>query len=501
MRTIPSTMASQHPDHASIPFWHEKAFISVQYEHEESYIAFSELGIDEYKWDWEGKLVDESVMERMLGKYYQYFQENPIGQKKFITFRLPNPKAETEFRLARAFINILSAAGLAKKVGMHSPPFFEVILPMTESAEELIAIQEAFKEISELKHTLYRFEESNLKTIEIIPLFEQVDTIIHSDEIIKKYLDEYKKLFKESPTYMRPYMARSDPALNSGLVPTVLAIKIALSRYKKFSQKYKFPLYPIIGTALLPFRGGLSPLTVKDFVKEYSGIKTALIQSAFRYDFDKKVVKKGIAELNQLLPKSVAREIPVQDEKVLIAMIPDFEKGYKSVVEKLAPLINRIAADLPRRRERVQHIGLFGYSRGIGKVQLPRAIGFTAALYSIGLPPELFGTGRGIRAAIETKNIKMLEKYYYFLKPTLIAAGRYVNKENLTKLIKKYPVLKEVQADIEAIELYLGEPLKPKTLEEKEHLVLTSKILELIEKNKNFTEPLTRAAVLRKSLG
>ncbi len=131
-------MASQHPDHASVPYWHDEAFITVQTEHKEAFLMFSELGIEEYKWDWEGKLVDESVMERLLGSYFSYFKNNPLGRDTFLTFRLPNPKAETEFRLARAFLNLLSAAALTKKVGLHSPPLFEVILPMTESAEEMI---------------------------------------------------------------------------------------------------------------------------------------------------------------------------------------------------------------------------------------------------------------------------------------------------------------------------------------------------------------------------
>ena len=43
---------------------------------------------------------------------------------------------------------------MTKKVNLHSPPLFEVILPMTESADELIAIQEAFKEITSLIITL-----------------------------------------------------------------------------------------------------------------------------------------------------------------------------------------------------------------------------------------------------------------------------------------------------------------------------------------------------------
>lgn len=494
-------MASQHPDHANVPYWHNSAHITVHDEYKELFINFSEIGIDEYKWDWEGKLVDESVMERLLGEYYTYFKENPLGKEKFLTFRLPNPKAETEFRLARAFFNLLSAAALTKKVGLYSPPLFEVILPMTESAQEMIAIQEAFTEIGELKHALYKFDEVDMKQIEIIPLFEQVETIINSDQILAQYLSLYKKKFKSQPTYMRPYMARSDPALNSGMVPTLIAIKIALSRYKKLSDKLKMPLYPIIGTAALPFRGGLTPDNVEQFADEYAGVRTALIQSAFRYDYDLAVVKDGINKLNTLLPKSEPVIIPEKDEKILMDLIPYYEKNYKITVETIAPTINEIAAQLPKRRERVQHIGLFGYSRGMGKVSLPRAIGFTGALYSIGIPPELMGTGSGIDKTIELKQMKVLEKYYKYLKEDILRAGAYLNKENLDKLVKKYPSIKSFKHKIEIIETYLGQELRPRTLEEKEHQILTTKIWDDMEKGKKVTDLITRAAILRRSMG
>ena len=54
--------------------------------------------------------------------------------------------------------------------------------------------------------------------------------------------------FHKLPPYMRPYVARSDPALNSGIIPTVLAIKIALSHNQELSKQSGVPLYPIIGS-------------------------------------------------------------------------------------------------------------------------------------------------------------------------------------------------------------------------------------------------------------
>ena len=61
-------MVTQHPDHAHTPYWHFKPFISTQEEPRELYLSFKDLGATEYKWDWEGKLVDEAILERIFGE-------------------------------------------------------------------------------------------------------------------------------------------------------------------------------------------------------------------------------------------------------------------------------------------------------------------------------------------------------------------------------------------------------------------------------------------------
>lgn len=501
MRKIPPTMASQHPDHAGIPYWHTQAFISVQQEYKECFLSYADLGIDEYKWDWEGKLVDESLIERLLSQYYDYFKENQIGKDKFLTLRLPNPKVETEFRIGRAFLGLLSAEGLAKQLGNDSSPLFEVILPMTESAEEMIAIQVAFKEMTALKHSLYRFKHNKLTHLEVIPLFEQVQTIMNSAKLLQRYIILHKKIFGFIPSYMRPYVARSDPALNSGLVPTVLAIKVALSLYKEFTQKTGISLYPIIGSASLPFRGGLTPLTVDRFTKEYKGIRTALIQSAFRYDYDILQVKDAIKQLAQKIPHGISSNMTKAEETVIRGIIPFFESYYQKTIEGIAPVINTLAAFLPKRRERVQHIGLFGYSRGVGSVKLPRAIGFTAALYSLGVPPELIGTGRGLKEAKKLGKLGVVEKYYIYIKEDLLQAGKFFNKKNLTKLAKKSKAWEAILLDVKEIETYLNTPLGPTTQEEKEHEVITDKIYKLLSIDEEPSVYIEQAANLRKSLG
>lgn len=494
-------MASQHPDHAGKPYWNNKEFISTQKEVKECFLSFSDLGISEYKWDWEGKFVDESVVEKLLGDHFEYFAQHPIGKEKFITFRLPNPKVETEFRLGRAFMGILGAASLARQVGIHNNPLFEVILPMTQTASEMINIQEAFKEIASLKHSLYSFSHETIKHIEIIPLFENIETIASSDTILADYLTLHKKTFGFAPIYMRPYVARSDPALNSGVIPTVMAIKIALSRYKAFTKETGVELYPIIGSASLPFRGGLTPDTVSQFAHEYEGVRTALIQSAFRYDFPVADVVNGIEKLGELLPKGHALTISSKDEKYLRSLFPVFESAYQEPIEELAPLINQVAGMLPKRRERVQHTGLFGYSRGVGKVKLPRAIGFTGAMYSLGIPPEIVGSGRGIAEARKKGLLPLVEKTYRNLGYDMRRAGRFLNKKTLKKLSQKIPQLTGVERDVKAIEDYLGEPLEPKTSEEMEHKELVDLIVTRLDRNNLTGELLTQAAILRKSLG
>lgn len=494
-------MATQHPDHAGRPFWHSENFIPTMAETREMFLSFSELGVSEYKWDWEGKLVDESVLERLMSEYFSYFKKFPLGKDKFLTFRLPNPKVQTEFRMGRALMGIAASAGLAKQVGLHTPPLFEVILPMTESAEAMVEIQEAFREIANLKHPLNRFEKNLLSHINIIPLFEQVDTIINSDKILEKYLTLHKQKFGHLPEYIRPYVARSDPALNSGIVPTIISIKIALSKYKKFETKHKLKLFPVIGVGSLPFRGGLYPARPERFINEYRGVRTAIIQSAFRYDYPKNQVIKAIARLERDLPKGQAKIIPQQELKQLLEVIKPFENAYKNTIAGIAPLVNKVAMQIPKRRERVQHIGLFGYSRGLGKVKLPRAISFTAALYSLGIPPELIGSGRGIAEAVKHGKADLIEKYYTNFRHDMYFAGKFLYKQGLVNLAKKSPAFKKILRDVEELEKYLGKPFKFKYLNEQEHQLLSARIHKNLQNKSSLGKLIEQGAILRRSMG
>lgn len=502
-RKIPATMVTQHPDHAHTPYWHYRPFISTQEEPYELFLSFKELGATEYKWDWEGKLVDEAIVERIMGEYYDYFKETQIGKDKFITFRLPNPKVETEYRLGRAFMGIIAASGLASSIGLSGNPLFEVILPMTESAKEMYDVQAAFREMAAIRHPLLKRRDEDIEHIELIPLFEDINTIANSDKILEEYMQMHIQGFDFKPEYLRPYVARSDPALNAGIVPTVLAIKIALSKYDDFSNKYEIPLYPMIGAAALPFRGGISPWTVDAFMNEYAGMRTTTIQSAFRYDFPKNEVIEALQKIEKGFPKTKARKISVEEERALREIMRIFSNYYQTTIVEIAPLINQVSKHIPKRRERVQHVGLFGYSRGVGEVKLPRAITFTASLYSVGVPPELIGTGRGLmklkRDGMQ-EHLDSLNKHYINMCADLLNVLKYVNEDVLQDLAKKTIGFKMILEDLQGIRDFLNEAPQL-TDEHTEHKKVTSEIYNRINQGKDVEKLIEKAALLRRSLG
>src|SRR3989338_4120188 len=170
-RKIPAVMFSQHPDHAAKPYWHSQALIETREELDECYRMFREFGDEEVMWDWEGKLVDEAVMERLLSEHLAFFKKHPLGKKTFLTFRVPNPRVESGYRLGRAFMVILSARETAHSAGFPGTPLFEVILPMTETSAELLKLHKSFERFSKAAEYSFGQKANASRPLEVIPLF------------------------------------------------------------------------------------------------------------------------------------------------------------------------------------------------------------------------------------------------------------------------------------------------------------------------------------------
>jgi len=497
---IPATMATQHPDNVHPPYWERDGdgFISSYEEVTECYSSFDDLGCEEFMWDWEGKYVDEAVIDKLFYYHFNYFKKKQLGQDKFLTFRIPNIQQDKSHSLARALMGILTAKSFAGDLGLHTPPIFEVILPMTGKAEHIIYIQDIFTKLAKFKCKLFN-QACNFSYLKVMPLLENVDDLLNAHILLNRYVTLHQKKYQKRPAYLRLHIARSDPALHAGLVAAVVSGKAALSEYYRFSKDSGVAVYPAIGVGVLPFRGGLSPMRVADFLIEYPGIRTVYLQSAFRYDYPLMLVKKAIATLNKTLPQTPAVIYSQRELNEMRTVCEIFQRPYRQTIIKLADTINSIAPQVPARRERKLHMGMLGYARCIGNKQLPRAIPFTAVLYSLGLPPELIGTGRGLAASADS-GIK-IDKYYINFQKDLLWAGRFLNKNNLASLARSNRVWRAVQDDVMLIEKYLGCELGPHSKNDWAHYNITSSAFLRWRTGKSMATEIMESGKWRGSLG
>ncbi|MDP2400990.1 MAG: phosphoenolpyruvate carboxylase, partial [Actinomycetota bacterium] len=358
----------------------------------EAFYAYSHLGCDEQMWDVEGKEIDTYVVKKLLSFYPEYFHKHVLGEELRLTLRVPNPTVETtEAKILLETLESIPRSYDAARLFYERDvaPIFEVILPMTTSAKCVDRIYRYYVDhIIDRQHTPFRggditisewvgeFSPSN---IEVIPLFEDAPTMVRAADIVEEYLAD------KDVTDQRVFLARSDTAMNYGLVSAALANKIALSRLDELSARSGVRIHPIMGMGSAPFRGGLSPTTAERVGREYPSAVTFSIQSAFKFDYPSDEVR---AACQHLKTRAIGPAAPVDVEHALEVM-DRYSTAYRQHIVELAPQINRMAKYVPARRARKLHIGLFGYARELGGVSLPRAISFTCSLYSLGLPPEL----------------------------------------------------------------------------------------------------------------
>lgn len=503
MRKFPATMATQHPDNVFPAYFNNNAFISTSDEVEEAFLSRSQLWAHEYMRDREWKFVDEAVVDKLFREYTEYFQKNKLGKDMFLTYRIPNIRQESWHRLMRAFMNIISISEFARDFGYDNHPVFEIILPMTERADQLIYLKKKFRKLAEIMPDLMEQKINNDNFhIEVIPLFEEVPIMMDSVKILEEYAEAVKQLSWKTPEYLRVFLARSDPAMNVGIIPSVLWVKVAIDQYRAYEKRTWIKISIWLGAWSLPFRGNVSPDRIDQTINEYKWLDTITVQSSFRYDHDLEMVKEAIAKLNVSLPQNREKHSTfATDELQQVKEICEvWSLLYSKTIEKIADVVNAVAKSVPKRRERMQHVWLFGYSRGVGKVKLPRAIWFTASLYSLWIPPEFIGTWRLIKYLKEKWLLILVEQKYINLKANLAFAYKYLNKENLEILSKQNPEFLTIMEDIKIIEEYLWDLADASSLESVLHRNETSSVLNLMLAWKPFAEALFNAAKIRKSL-
>ncbi|MBI2329339.1 MAG: phosphoenolpyruvate carboxylase [Chloroflexi bacterium] len=487
MAKIPKCMSTQHPDNVNAPFFAEDSELGGEDEIQEAYYAFSHLGCDEQMWDSEGKEVDNFVVKKLLTKYESFFRDKRLGRDLFVTLRVPNPtveKAEAKI-LLETLESIPRSFDTAKLFYQDDmPPIFEVILPMTVSPKCLDRVYRYYCDFVVGKQTrpfsvgditiAEWIGEFKPERINVIPLFEDLEHMLEAANITKEYLQD------KDVEYQRVFLARSDSAMNYGLISAVLLNKIALQRLQRLSEDIGVKIYPIVGAGSVPFRGNLKPSTVERVMNEYPSVHTFTIQSAFKYDNPPQEVREAISKL-----KGGKTGLPQElDEERCSEIIEKYSVEYEKQIVILAPLINEVAKYVPSRRKRKLHVGLFGYSREVKGITLPRAIQFTAALYSIGLPPEVLGLN-----ALDKAEVQFVKKVYLNFEDDLRDALRYFNPGVLSLLPNDLVTrMRDFPTDCETDE---------------NHKEVTDYVITSIRENKTSTlgECVLRAANLRRFLG
>lgn len=501
MRRIPPTIASQHPDNALYPYWDKtkQPFISAYREMEEAVSCFKDLGVSEYMWDWEGKHADAAVIDRLFSEYYDYFSRVQLGRDKFLTFRIPNIWEEKGYNLLQAMTVILSAEDFARDLKFQQRPLFEVILPMTERADQLDHMQKLFQKLAHFKSENFTADQlPNNDHLEMIPLVESAESQLSVDDLMTDFVTLHKQHFKRQPEYIRLFFACSDSSLTSGLLAGILANKLLVIRAYEFEKRRGIKIFPFAGPGSLRFRGGLSPYTIDRFLEEYSGVRTVTVQSAFRYDNPLKDVKAAIARLEKELPETPVPSLSKTKQERLVALIRDSAQLYRSTIEEIAKDMQPYFKAVPKRRDRRQHIGLLAYARSMGEQTLPRAITFTAAFYSIGVPPEFIAFGRSLRN-LNKDDLKLLMEVYPNIASDLKVAGAYLNRDNLIKLATRNRAWQQVQSDISSVEEILNINLLPETDDQRQHQRLSSQLLAA--ESSDYGDLITKLAAYRKSLG
>ncbi len=428
---IPRCMSTQHPDNVSPPFFAESSELGGEDEIQEAYYVFSHLHCDEQMWDCEGKEVDGFVVKKLLSRYEKFFSSHQLGKDLFITLRVPNPTIERDE--AKILLETLESIPRSFDTAHlfyrnEVPPIFEVILPMTSSARSVDRIYHYYKDFVVGKQSkafagditiaewIGTFEP---KSVNVIPLFEDLEHMLGAADITKAYLQD------KDVDHQRVFLARSDPAMNYGLVSAVLMNKIALARFDLLQSELGIGIYPIIGVGSAPFRGNFRPSIVDRIMDEYPSVHTFTMQSSFKYDHSPDEVWKAAEKIYER-PRAKAQEV---DEEQCIRIIERYSEEYRKQVKNLAPIINEVARYVPSRRKRKLHIGLFGYSRNLDGVALPRAISFTSALYSIGLPPELLALN-----ALSEKDLDFVREVWKEFDADLKDALQFSNPESFRLL-------------------------------------------------------------------
>ncbi len=465
---FPKIMCTQHPDSVS-------KYISTQEEITEAVEAVTKYGCDEYMPDYEGKTTPYHQNVQIVSKLIEETELIP-GRDVFITPRSPSAVHENRFRQLMVMMSVAEANYSAYEYS-DSQAISELVHPMTSTIKEIMEAQQHMIDVSELAKKEFKFE---MEPPRIIPLIEDVPGLLNAKDIISNTILGYQDHLNDKLEKYRIFIGKSDSALTFGHVASTLSCKYAISSLHELERNFDTKIGIIFGGGSLPFRGHVSLENADNFFEEFRGIDTLTLQSGIRYDHEKGHAEDLVRKAKNKLSRS-PDELTEEEKEELINIIAIFGAKYNRAMKSVAPVVNSISDLLPQQRDRLTRGGKTGYSRDAPDIEhisnlcrsdikeelqtcmpsenlgLPRAIKFTGAFYSIGLPPEIIGTGGAIADVMEKMGEnaceRLLTKYFPSLRSDLkfafdfldmSVAAKFLPKDFMDFVYKDVEILKEV---------------------------------------------------------
>jgi len=393
---IPRLMCTQHPD-ATVR-------VTAQDEVDEAIQGFTMFECDEVMSDYEGKLTPYAQPKDIVLRASKL--GIAIGEKFFVTPRIPNPRLEDIDRVALSVEASLIANYYSYK-HLNTQAVKWIILPMTEEPEIIRLVQRLI-----IKKMKVYYEELGLPKmdIQLIPLVEDSSRFLEIYRFVTILYNTLKE-FNVELRHMRVFLGKSDAAVKTGHIASALALMYALHELSKIDEELDMDIQPIIGMGSPAFRGGINNPKLVDYeVRHYQGYKTATIQSAVRYDVPYSEYRKVSSSILQWLGKPIKKV-----EASIIRLVRKASESYRKTVTRYLDNLIKYASCIPSTRDRVtwrEYGRAFGLEDKL--LNVPRAIVYTATWYVLGLPP-IFLDAEFVIEAYKNNEIDEILNYMPYL--------------------------------------------------------------------------------------
>jgi phosphoenolpyruvate carboxylase len=435
-------MATQHPDSAT-------RLVRVSEEVDEALHCLKQsddgLGCDEYLIDYMGKLTPYHQIGQIIRTMSRDADEIP-GKDVFLTPRMVSSFRDEPFRQIMTLSAVME--GIYESSQIYGEPGVREMVHAMTTINELRRTRDRARSILKMLQRDLKFAEGS--DIQVIPLFEGVPELLSLESILPKFTEELGG--------QRLFLGKSETSLVYGHAATSLAFKIALADIGSTAKNLGISYYPIFGGGCLPFRGHVTLENIEKVLVEYRGMRTYTIQSAMRYDHGQEKTRRLVEKIHSGIGGKDFLEFGKEDRDLIVKSIVIFAKNYLEELLEIADRVIEVATLVPNQRERLLESTDVAYYQAIRNIDeflpfcsdpetrnqvsrldhkkllsLPRSIRFTAALYTVGLPPELLGMGSALKEIGEKLGQawldRLLDEVFPSLRGDLIFASRFLRDD------------------------------------------------------------------------